>query len=138
MGQQLFEPEPVFTAFMLRADAAFRDVSGWSILEEMRREKDTSRINQTIYAQPAIFVLQAGLVHLLRSWGVEPAALIGHSLGENATAYAAGALSLAQALHVGYHRSQILARAAGVGGGMLAVGLSAEEAQAVIAPYGDR
>lgn len=138
MGQQLFECEPVFRDFVTRADAIYRAESGWSILEEMRRGKDTSRINQTIYAQPAIFVLQAGLVHLLRSWGVAPAALIGHSLGENATAYAAGVLSLEQALHVGYHRSQILARAAGVGGGMLAVGLSADEAQALIAPYRDR
>jgi acyl transferase domain-containing protein/NAD(P)-dependent dehydrogenase (short-subunit alcohol dehydrogenase family)/NADPH:quinone reductase-like Zn-dependent oxidoreductase/acyl carrier protein len=137
MGQQLFEHEPVFRQFLARADAAFHTVSGWSILDEMRRSKDTSRINQTIYAQPAIFMLQAGLMELLKSWGVRPAAVIGHSLGENAAAYTAGALSLEQAVHVGYHRSQILARAAGVGGGMLAVGLSEDEAQPLIAPFGD-
>ena len=91
-----------------------------------------------IYAQPAIFVLQAGLLELLKSWGVQPAAVIGHSLGENASAYAAGVLSLEQAVHVGYHRSQILARAAGLGGGMLAVGLSEHDAQALIAPYDGR
>ena len=138
MGQQLFEREPVFAAFMTRADAAFAAVSGWSILEEMRRTKETSRINQTIYAQPAIFLLQAGLLELLKSWGVQPAAVIGHSLGENASAYASGVLTLEQAVHVGYHRSQILARAAGLGGGMLAVGLSEDDAQALIAPYGDQ
>jgi acyl transferase domain-containing protein len=137
MGQELFEQEQVFRDCVTRADAAFQAESGWSILEEMRRSKDTSRINQTVYAQPAIFVLQAGLVELLKSWGVRPAAVIGHSLGENAAAYAAGVLSLEQAVHVGYHRSQILARAAGVGGGMLAVGLSEDDAQALIAPYGD-
>jgi acyl transferase domain-containing protein/NADP-dependent 3-hydroxy acid dehydrogenase YdfG/acyl carrier protein len=136
MGQQLFEREPVFADFMTRADAAFQAVSGWSILDEMRRTKETSRINQTIYAQPAIFLLQAGLLELLKSWGVRPTALIGHSLGENASAYAAGVLSLEQAVHVGYHRSQILARAAGLGGGMLAVGLSEADAQATIDPYG--
>jgi acyl transferase domain-containing protein len=138
MGQQLFEREPVFADFMTRADAAFRVVSGWSILDEMRRSKDASRINQTIYAQPAIFLLQAGLLELLKSWGVHPAAVIGHSLGENASAYAAGVLSLEQAVFVGYHRSQILARAAGLGGGMLAVGMSEDEAQALIAPYGNQ
>ena len=138
MGQQLYEREPVFAAFMRRADAAFQAVSGWSILDEMRRDKATSRINQTVYAQPAIFVLQAGLLELLESWGVRPAAVIGHSLGENASAYAAGVLSLEQAVHVGYHRSQILGRAAGLGGGMLAVGLSEDEAQTLIAPYGDQ
>lgn len=138
MGQQLFEHEPVFRQFLTRADAAFHAVSGWSILDEMRRSRDTSRINQTIYAQPAIFMLQAGLMELFKSWGVRPAAVIGHSLGENAAAYTAGALSLEQAVHVGYHRSQILARAAGVGGGMLAVGLSEDEAQPLIAPYGDQ
>jgi acyl transferase domain-containing protein/NAD(P)-dependent dehydrogenase (short-subunit alcohol dehydrogenase family)/NADPH:quinone reductase-like Zn-dependent oxidoreductase/acyl carrier protein len=138
MGQQLFEREPVFAESVTRADAAFQAISGWSVLEEMRRPKEASRINQTIYAQPAIFVLQAGLVDLLRSWGVEPTAVIGHSLGENASAYASGALTLEQAVRVGFHRSQILARAAGIGGGMLAVGLTEEEAEAVIAPYGGR
>ncbi len=138
MGQQLYEREPVFAAFMRRADAAFQAVSGWSILDEMRRDKATSRINQTVYAQPAIFVLQAGVLELLKSWGVRPAAVIGHSLGENASAYAAGVLSLEQAVHVGYHRSQILGRAAGLGGGMLAVGLSEDDAQTLIAPYGDQ
>jgi len=138
MGQQLFERERVFREFVTRADALFQAESGWSILAEMRRTKETSRINQTIIAQPGIFVLQAGLVELLGSWGVRPAAVIGHSLGENAAAYAAGALTLEQALHVVYHRSQTLARAAGTGGGMLAVGLSEDEALAVIAPYGDK
>ena len=79
----------------------------------MRRSKETSRINQTIYAQPAIFVLQAGLIELLKSWGVRPAAVIGHSVGEKASAYAAGVLSSSRPSSVGYHRSQILARAAG-------------------------
>jgi acyl transferase domain-containing protein/acyl carrier protein len=138
MGQQLFEREPVFREFLIRADAEFCALSGWSILEEMRRTKETSRINQTIYAQPAIFVLQAGLLELLESWGVHPEAVIGHSLGENAAAYAAGVLSLEQAAQVGHHRSQILARAAGLGGGMLAVGLTETDADALIAPYAGR
>ena len=138
MGQQLFEREPVFREFVTRADQAFQLESGWSILDEMRQTKENSRINQTIYAQPAIFVLQAALLELMKSWGVHPQAVIGHSLGENASAYAAGVLSLEQAVHVGYHRSQILARAAGIGGGMLAVGLSEDDAVTVIAPYGDR
>lgn len=138
MGQQLYDREPVFREFVTRADAAFRAVSGWSILEEMRRSKETSRINQTIYAQPAIFVLQAGLIELLKTWGVRPAAVMGHSVGEKASAYTAGVLTLEQTVQVGYHRSQILARAAGSGGGMLAVGLSEDEAQTLIASYGDR
>jgi malonyl CoA-acyl carrier protein transacylase/NAD(P)-dependent dehydrogenase (short-subunit alcohol dehydrogenase family)/acyl carrier protein len=138
MGQHLFERERTFREFVTRADQAFQSVSGWSILDEMRRSKDTSRINQTIYAQPAIFVLQAGLTELLKSWGVRPGAVIGHSLGENAAAFAADVLTLEQAVQVGYHRSQLLAKAAGVGGGMLAVGLSEDEAQTLIAPYGDK
>lgn len=138
MGQQLYDREPAFRAFVTHADEAFRAVSGWSILEEMRRTKETSRINQTIYAQPAIFVLQAGLIELLRTWGVRPAAVMGHSVGEKASAYAAGALTLEQTVQVGYYRSQILARAANSGGGMLAVGLSEDEAQTLIASYGDK
>jgi acyl transferase domain-containing protein/acyl carrier protein len=136
MGQQLLERDAVFREFAERADAAFRAVSGWSIVDEMRRDKDSSRIRQTVYAQPANFVLQAGLFEWLKSRGVHPAAVIGHSVGEMSSAYAAGVLSLEDAVRVSYHRSQIQAKAAGLGG-MLAAGLSESEALALIAPYGD-
>ena len=135
MGRQLFDEEPVFASSLTRADAVFQSISGWSILEEMHRGKDASRITRTIYAQPANFVLQAGLLDLLKSWGVSPAAVIGHSVGEITSAYAAGMLSLEQAIRVSYFRSQIQARAAGLGG-MLAVELTEEEALAMIAPFG--
>ena len=112
MGRQLFEREPVFRAFAMRADAAFRAIAGWSILDEMRRDK-ARRASGNDLAQPANFILQAGLFELFASWGVRPAAVIGHSVGEMSSAYAAGVLSLEQAMRVSYHRSQLQAQAAG-------------------------
>src|ERR1035438_6124685 len=80
---------------------------------------------QTQVAQPANFVLQVALTALWKSWGIEPDAVVGHSIGEVAAAYVAGALSLEDALSVGFHRSRLQQTRAGLGA-MLAVGLPEE------------
>lgn len=72
---------------------------------------------------------------LLRSWGVKPATVVGHSSGEIAAAYAAGALSLESAMTVAYYRGFLCSQMASQGtrhGGMIAVGLSAPETQSFI------
>lgn len=134
MGRELINTEPVFNASVKRSDAVFQKIAGWSILEEMQKDETESRITETQIAQPANFVVQAALVDLWRSWGVTPAAVIGHSVGEVTTAYVSGILSLEQALLVSYHRSRIQKKAANQGS-MLAVGLTEVDALAAIAPY---
>ena len=62
------------------------------------------------------------------SWGVEPDAIVGHSVGEVAAAHVAGVLSLEDAIQVIFHRSRLQAKTAGQGK-MLAVGLSEQEAR---------
>ncbi|AMP07573.1 type I polyketide synthase [Collimonas pratensis] len=130
MGRELLAGEPVFRRVAEECDLIFKRLSGWSILDEMLRDEASSRIAETQIAQPANFVVQAGLAALWRSWGVEPAAVVGHSVGEVSAAYIAGVLDLEDALLVSYHRSRIQRKAAGIGT-MLAVGLSA----AAAAPY---
>ncbi|MBR9909209.1 MAG: SDR family NAD(P)-dependent oxidoreductase [Gammaproteobacteria bacterium] len=134
MGQQLFHSEPVFRAAVYRCDQLFRDIAGWSIQEEMLRPENESRIGETQIAQPANFVLQVALVELLCSWGIEPAAIVGHSVGEVASAYHSGILSLQQALLVSYQRSRIQKKAAHQGS-MLAVGVNETEADALLEPW---
>lgn len=134
MGRELMASEPVFMASVKRSDAIFQKIAGWSILEEMQKDEAQSHITETQIAQPANFVVQAALLDLWRSWGVTPAAVVGHSVGEVTTAYASGILSLEQALLVSYHRSRIQKKAANQGS-MLAVGLTEAEALAAIAPY---
>jgi acyl transferase domain-containing protein/NADPH:quinone reductase-like Zn-dependent oxidoreductase/NAD(P)-dependent dehydrogenase (short-subunit alcohol dehydrogenase family)/acyl carrier protein len=135
MGRQLFASEPAYRASVERSDAIFRRIAGWSILEELQRDEAHSRITQTEFAQPANAVLQIGLSDLWASWGIRPAAVIGHSIGEVAAAHAAGTLDVEQALQVAFHRSRLQQRLAGRGG-MLAAGMSVEEAQVCVQRYG--
>ncbi len=134
MGRQLMQEEPVFRAEAERCDAVLRAIAGWSILEEMARPEAESRITETRFAQPGNFVVQAGLVALWRSWGVEASAYVGHSVGEVAAAYVSGALSLEDAIHVSYHRSRLQQTLVGAGT-MLAVGLKPEECPEILAAH---
>lgn len=134
MGRELMQTEPVFLAMVERCDALFQTIAGWSIIDELRKPEATSIIGQTQVAQPANFVLQVALVELWKSWGVTPAAVVGHSVGEVTTSYVAGILPLEQALLVSYQRSRIQKKAAHQGA-MLAVSLNQADANAVVARH---
>lgn len=127
MGQELFKSSQTYRETVEEADALFRAISGFSILGEMLRDESDSQIQKTVLAQPANFLLQAGIFAVLRQYGVKPGAVVGHSVGELGSAYAAGVLSLEDALKVSFHRSQLQAETAG-SGGMLAVGLGKQDA----------
>lgn len=131
MGRELFESEQVFRNTAIAVDKIFQSLAGWSILEEMQADESKSRIEETQIAQPANFLLQVALTDLLKSWGVVPSAIVGHSVGEVSGAYVSGALSLEDAVRVSYHRSHLQQRAAGKGK-MLAVGLGIDQAKALI------
>jgi len=135
MGRELLASEPVFRDMAERCDTIFRDLAGWSILEEMTRDEADSRIMETQITQPANFVLQASLDALWRSKGIVPAAIVGHSVGDVSAAYASGVLSLEDALKVSYHRSRLQKSVAGQGK-MLAVSLSKIDAQVLMERHG--
>lgn len=82
------------------------------------------------FSQPLCIALQIGLVNLLRSWGVSPAAVVGHSSGEIAAAYASGAITAIVAIIVAYYRRQVT-KIQTRPSGMLAVGMGQE----AVAPY---
>lgn len=123
MGQELLASNALFAETLREVDRVFRGIAGWSLLEEMTRPEASSRMARTEVAQPANFAIQVGLTALWRSWGIEPAAVVGHSVGEVTAAYVSGILSLEDALLVSYHRSRLQGTLAHTGG-MLAVGLS--------------
>jgi len=136
MGRQLLQEEPVFRDVVVQCDSILRKMAGWSLKDELMADEEHSRIKETHITQPATFALQAGLAALWRSWGVEPDAIVGHSVGEVAAAYVAGIFTLTDAVRVVYHRSRLQQRAAGQGE-MLAVGLSANAAKSLLAEYTD-
>ena len=86
-------------------------------------------------AQPAIFALQVALAALWQSWGIQPVAVVGHSIGEVAASCISGALSLEDAAKVVFHRSRLQSRLAGKGG-MLAVGISRTDATHLVKRHG--
>src|SRR4051794_1762576 len=96
MGRQLMENEPLFRQIVERCDAALQGIASFSLLEELGRSEETSQLHRTEIAQPAIFAMQVGLAELWKSWGVHPAAVVGHSVSEIAAACVAGLLTLEQ------------------------------------------
>ena len=137
MGRQLVQESPVFRAKIEECDALLRAHASWSLLEELQREEAASRMDQTEIAQPAIFALQVALAKVWRTWGIVPEAVIGHSMGEVAAAHVAGALSLAEAVRVIFHRARLMQRATGQGK-MAQVELEVEAVRQALLPYRDR
>lgn len=137
MGRELLRSEPVFRGVIEECDALLRPLAGWSLLEELDRDEGASRLDQTEVAQPALFALQVALSALLRSWGIEPSAVAGHSVGEIAALHEAGVLTRAEAIRIAWHRGRIMQEATGRGA-MASVGLTAAEAAELVAPLGER
>ena len=137
MGRQLFACEPVFRETILQCDEFFRKEADWSLTKEMMAGESQSRMAETQIAQTANFAIQTALAALWKSWGIEPDAVVGHSVGEVSAAYISGALSLRDAIRVSFHRSRLQQTTAGAGA-MMAVGLPEGQARAWINPFEGR
>jgi amino acid adenylation domain-containing protein len=135
MGRRLLDADPIFRAAVDACDLAFRRLSGWSVIDELRRGEAESRIDSTRVAQPATFALQVGLAARWKTWGVLPEAVIGHSIGEMAAAYVSGALTFEDAVAVVHHRSR-LQETTRHQGAMAAVGLAAEAVRLLVGAAG--
>ncbi|KAJ3942786.1 uncharacterized protein N0V96_007008 [Colletotrichum fioriniae] len=97
--------------------------------------KGESRLHEAEFSQPCLVAIQVALVDLLCSWNVVPAAVVGHSSGETAAAYAAGSITAEEAILIAYHRGQItrLIKAAH-NGSMAAIGLGRKQVEQFLRP----
>lgn len=136
MGRELKKKEPVFRKIIEECESIFSKLGEWSILEQMEVDEEHSQIGKSNVSQPLSFVIQAALTELLKHYGIEPDVVVGHSAGEFASAYGAGALSLEEALLVAYHRSRLQQTTAGQGT-MLAIGLGETETNELIQFFDD-
>jgi len=134
MGKQLLEQSPTFRRTITEIDALFSQYADFSLLDELAGING-DRYGHTEIAQPALFALQVGITEVLKENGIHPQAVIGHSVGEVAAAWAAGALSLAAAVKVIFYRSHHQGKTKGLGG-MTAVGLSADDMQLLLDKLG--
>jgi acyl transferase domain-containing protein len=137
MGRRLWSQSAVFREAINRVQAAMSGYIDWSVADKFAQAGDDSWLEQIDILQPTLFALQVALVEMWRAWGVEPEAIVGHSMGELAAAHVAGVLSLDEAARIICRRTQLLSLVRGEGA-MGVVELSYQEAQAAIAPFNGR
>lgn len=130
MGRQLYEREASFRADISRCAAILRPHLGLSLVDILYPSKDrlefaASQLRETRFAQPALFVVEYALARLWMRWGLQPDAMIGHSLGEYVAACLAGVFTLEDALRLVTIRGALVQEAPR--GAMVAVSLSEAE-----------
>jgi acyl transferase domain-containing protein len=109
MGRELFDTEPVFRQALERCDEILRPLLEQPLLEVLYPPAGaTSPLDRTLYAQPALFALEHALAELWGSWGIAPAALLGHSVGEYVAACQAGVFSLEDGLRLVATRARLM------------------------------
>lgn len=138
MCMELFEEFPVFRHAIADMDSALQKLPHppkWNLKEVIFAPKDSSHVMDPTYSQPVCTSVQVGLVLLLQSWGIASSVVVGHSSGEIAAAFAAGFISLEEAITIAYYRGYMVNKNA-LDGGMIAAGLSREEAEKMIGSLG--
>jgi acyl transferase domain-containing protein len=129
VGVQLMNSFASFRHDMDIMDDVLRGLEGppqWTIVDELLKDATTTRIDKAEFSQPLCTAIQIGLVNLLRQWGVHPSKVVGHSSGEIAAAYAAGAITAEAAVTIAYYRGQVT-KMQTQPGSMAAVGLGRNE-----------
>jgi acyl transferase domain-containing protein/acyl carrier protein len=137
MGRVLYDTQPSFRKALDRCDELLRPYLDRSLLSFLFSSGgDGALLNQTVYAQPALFALEYGLYQLWQSWGIKPFAVMGHSVGEYVAAHVAGVFSLEDGLKLIAHRARLM-QSLPEGGKMAAVFAGASLVAAAITPFAD-
>jgi acyl transferase domain-containing protein len=153
MGAELYATEPVFRDAIDACDRLLRPELGIALPELLfalpaataatagqgavahGTAAGATRLDDTAFTQPALFALEWALAQLWMHWGVQPTALIGHSVGEYVAACVAGVFSLEDAARLIAGRARLMA-ALPAGGGMLAVLAEPRRVEAALVPHG--
>jgi phthiocerol/phenolphthiocerol synthesis type-I polyketide synthase A len=131
MGRQLLADEPVFAAAVAELEPVFVEQAGFSLQEVLAAGEPVVGIERI---QPVLVAMQLALTELWRYYGVQPDAVIGHSMGEVSAAVVAGALTPRDGLRVITTRSRLMSRLSGQGA-MALLELDPESAKALIVDY---
>jgi acyl transferase domain-containing protein/NAD(P)-dependent dehydrogenase (short-subunit alcohol dehydrogenase family)/acyl carrier protein len=137
MGLSLLRDEPVFRLAMERCNHAVMEAGGPNLLEELKATQEASHMGDMNVLQPLLWAMFISFAELWRSKGIEPSAVIAHSMGELAAAVICGALTIEEGASIIVLRGRLMMKVSGQGG-MAATGLTAEEAERILRPYGTR
>ena len=135
MAVELLDSAPAFAAQMRLCDEALAEFVDWSLLDVVRGAPCSPDLDRVDVVQPVLFAVMVSLAAQWRALGIEPDAVLGHSQGEIAAAYVAGALALRDAAKVVALRSKAIGAIAGTGG-MVAIPRPVEKVLAMIEPWG--
>ncbi|MFI2765832.1 acyltransferase domain-containing protein, partial [Streptomyces echinatus] len=138
MAVELLDVVPVFADRLAECGRALEPFVGWDLLGVLRGVSGAPSLDEVDVVQPVLWAVMVALAEAWRSFGVEPAAVVGHSQGEIAAACVAGALSLEDGARVVALRSQVIRRKLAGRGGMMSVALSAAGAEERIAHWDGR
>uniref|UniRef100_A0A0B7K4Y2 Uncharacterized protein n=1 Tax=Bionectria ochroleuca TaxID=29856 RepID=A0A0B7K4Y2_BIOOC len=135
MGTQ-FLGNSSFRLNLTRLAEYFKELgASWDLEEELSKRAGESRIDSAEFSQPICTAIQIAMVDLLRSYGVHPSLVVGHSSGEIAAAYASGAISARSACRVAFHRGKVISEhfsSLDEDFGMLVVGLPVPEVELIL------
>ncbi|PKW18354.1 type I polyketide synthase [Saccharopolyspora spinosa] len=137
MAVDLLDASPTFARHMDECATALRRYVDWSLVDVLRGAENSPPLDRVDVLQPASFAVMVSLAEVWRSYGVRPAAVVGHSQGEIAAACAAGVLPLEDAARLVALRSRALKGLSGRGG-MASLACPADEVAALFAGSGGR
>ncbi len=134
MAQTLYRTEPLVREILDQANALLADCLPVPLLDVLYQPEHSALLRETRYTQPAIYTVSYALAQLWRAWGVEPVALLGHSIGEYTAAALAGVWSFADGLRLVAQRAQLM-QLLPEHGAMLAIRAPLAAVQAQIAAH---
>jgi len=136
MSRELYETQPAFRATLDRCDEVLRGAWGRSLADVLfsGEAEKAGLLNRTAFTQPALFAVEFALAGLLQTWGIRPAAALGHSVGEYVAACLAGVFTLEEGLKLIAARARLM-QSLPPGGGMVAVLAAENDVVRAIAPF---
>ncbi|KAF5641441.1 polyketide synthase [Fusarium tjaetaba] len=128
MTKELIESDTTFRSDLNTMDSVIQKLEfapSWNLIDELLKPAETSQINKAELSQPLCTAIQLALVNKFSRLGLFPSAIVGHSSGEIAGAYAAGHISMEEAIIIAYYRGYVTTKQ-NLRGGMAAVGMGVQ------------